>query len=89
MKDILDMVLLSSSRTVSSQGVLYLHHRGMEGRELLLLRRGTQNSVTRPPQSLILVHLILILAFELIFCVHVGELGIRLPHPCGSYQFME
>ena len=76
LKDILHLVLVSSSRTVSSQGVLYLHHRGMEGRKLLLLRRGRQNSVTRSPQSLI--HVLYPVWTSVLW---VGEHEYKISHP--------
>lgn len=82
MKDILHLVLVLSSRTVSSQGVLYLHHRGVEGRELLLLRRGRQNSVTRSPQSLI--HVLYPVWTDISFVsfdVYVGEHEYKISHP--------
>ena len=69
LKDFTWFNLLLISHTVSSQNVLYLHHRGMEGRELLLLRRKRQNIVTRPLQSLICV----------ISCVDISCLSFDCP----------
>ena len=84
LKDILYLVLLSGSRTVSSQGVLYLYHRGMEGRELLLLRRKRQNLVTRSLQSLTIPFLVLQASHTfLYFCS-----SPRLPSPLQSSFFM-